>query len=52
MRRPRFLRPVIACLAIVSAAHPALAEDWTNIREDYDAIRNYLSAKKRVGDGE
>jgi peptidyl-prolyl cis-trans isomerase B (cyclophilin B) len=52
MRRPRFLRPVLACLAVMSVAASAMAEDWTDLREDYDAIRNYLTAKKRIGDGE
>ncbi len=52
MRRPLFLRSALICLATLGVAASAIAEDWTDLRRDYDSIRNYLAAKKRLGEDE
>ena len=48
-RRSALLIATIAG-ALLNAA--AVAEDWTDLRASYDSIRNYLTAKKRIGANE
>ena len=50
MSRFPFLRRALVCLTVCTIASTAIAEDWTDLRGDYDAIRNYLNAKRRIGD--
>ncbi len=52
MSRLRSLRRAIACLAVLSITSTSIAEDWLDLRRDYDSIRNYLTAKKRIDDAD